>query len=453
MVDKNEIAARLTTFDVKGSDGANTHHLFSKFYLINRSINVGEQQLNLIERERVRIRKEVVNGSFFLPKSPMAFLFQKFQEAVKTLAKNPAFARDPRLLQFEVDINRLFLYTSYNRLGKNADEADAEEIIKMANKASFADEQMQVQENVHSQIKAFCTCMDEILLPNEKMVNDHFELSQQANSSPHHSGHSSAKAVSKQRPLSQAEVSQTLKDQLGYTLNVKPSQISHKDSGQGLFLDGAVDVGAVLAFYPGVVYSPAYYHYIPGYLDEQNPYLITRHDGAVIDAQSWGRGGDRPERFNGRKMLENKSDNEGAEKGSDRVIDNNNDNDIDDDDVVVERRNPLALAHFANHPAKGMLPNVMICPYDFPLTENNMRVYIPNILFGNAQVNMKRFGSFWFKYGVSRNSESDVPTLKTVVLVATRNLQDEELLLNYRLRNSKQWPEWYAPVDEEEDIT
>ncbi|KAF3960917.1 hypothetical protein CMV_014406 [Castanea mollissima] len=41
----------------------------------------------------------------------MAFLFNKFQEAVKTLAKSPTFARDPRQLQFEADINRLFLYT------------------------------------------------------------------------------------------------------------------------------------------------------------------------------------------------------------------------------------------------------------------------------------------------------------------------------------------------------
>lgn len=57
----------------------------------------------------------------------------------------------------------------------------------MAGKASFADQQMLVQENVHSQIKAFCTRMNESLLPNEKVVNDHLELSQQANNSPHHS--------------------------------------------------------------------------------------------------------------------------------------------------------------------------------------------------------------------------------------------------------------------------
>ncbi|KAK7264128.1 hypothetical protein RJT34_31732 [Clitoria ternatea] len=391
-----------------------------------------------------------VNPSFFLPKSSMAFLFQKFQEAVKTLAKNPVFAKDPRQLQFEADINRLFLYTSYNRLGKNAEEADAEEIIEMARKASVADQQMQVQENVHSQIKTFCTFMDEILLPNERMMNDQF--SQQAISSPQHSRLSSAEASSKQGPLSQAEVSQKLKDRLGYMLSVKPSQILHKDAGQGLFFDGAVDVGTVLALYPGIVYSPAYHHDIPGYSDQQNPYLITRYDGTVIDAQPWGSGGEGQEKWNGRKVLKNKPHNhkEGAEKGSDRLSKPLEGSEVDNNGDVLERRNPLAMAHFANHPAKGMLPNVMICPYDFPLTENNMRVYIPNVLFGNAEVNKSKFGSFLFKYGVSKNNPSLVPTLNTVVLVATRALQDEELFLNYRLSNSKQWPEWYAPLDEDD---
>jgi len=117
----------------------------------------------------------------------------------------------------------------------------------------------------------------------------------------------------------------------------------------------------------------------------------------------------------------------------------------------LERRNPLALAHFANHPAKGMDPNVMICPYDFPLTEKDMRTYIPNVSFGNhEEVNMRRFGSFWFKSS-AKNSVSDVPVLKTLVLVATRALCNEEVLLNYRLSNTKRRPAWYTPVDEEED--
>lgn len=78
--------------------------------------------------------------------------------------------------------------SSYNRLGKNASEADAEEIIEIATKASVADQQMVVQENVHAQIKAFCTFMDAVFLPDEKKVNDvSFELSQQTKILPQHS--------------------------------------------------------------------------------------------------------------------------------------------------------------------------------------------------------------------------------------------------------------------------
>ncbi|OIW01876.1 hypothetical protein TanjilG_31058 [Lupinus angustifolius] len=354
----------------------------------------------------------------------------------------------------------------YNRLGKSADEADVEEIIEGSSKTSATDQQIQVQENVHSQIKTFCTFMDEILLPSEKTVTDPFESSQQANTLPRRSGLSFAvgrsvsptndSAVPQTKPLSQAEVSQKLKDQLGYTLSVKPSQIPHKDAGQGLFVDGAVDVGAVVAFYPGVVYSPAYYRYIPGYpkVDAQNPYLITRYDGSVINAQPWGSGGDERQLWHGRKMREIKADVKGGEKGSEKLwklLSKPLEGNQGDNSEVLELRNPLALAHFSNHPPKGVLPNVMICPYDFPLTENNMRIYIPNILFGKAEVKMRRFGSFWFKSGALKNSGSNIPILKSLVLVATRALQDEELLLNYRLSNTKKRPQWYAPVDEEED--
>ena len=52
---------------------------------------------------------------------------------------------------------------------------------------------------------------------------------------------------------------------------------------------------------------------------------------------------------------------------------------------VLEWGTLLTFSHFANYPAKGMVPIVMICPYDFPLTEKDMRAYIPNVLFGNAE--------------------------------------------------------------------
>ncbi|XP_057962974.1 uncharacterized protein LOC131154304 [Malania oleifera] len=398
----------------------------------------------------------------------MAFLFQKFQEAVKMLAKNPMFARDPRRLQFEADMNRLFLYTSYNRLGRNADEEDADEIIEMASKASVADQQKQVHENIHSQIKTFCMSMDEILLSDVNTVNELVDLHSQTSGAPRHSGLSFAVgrnaapkehvAVPKTRPLKCAELSKSLKNQIGYTLCLKPSQIPHRDAGQGLFLNGEAGVGAVVALYPGVIYSPAYYRYIPGYprVDVHNPYLITRYDGILINAQPWGPGGEAREVWGGLTMSQGSPNMEGVEKGSDRLWKllskplNSTQQGKGGD--ILERRNPLALAHFANHPGKDMLPNVMVCPYDFPLTEEGIRPYIPNILFGDEEeVKMKRFGSFWFRSGRSSDSMPDVPVLKTIVLVATRALHDEEILLNYRLSNSKRWPAWYTPVDEEED--
>lgn len=249
-----------------------------------------------------------------------------------------------------------------------------------------------------------------------------------------------------------------MKDSIGYTLDVKPSQIPHNEAGQGLFLNGEANVGAVIAMYPGVIYSPASYRYIPGYprVDAQNTYLITRYDGTVINAQPWGYGGETRELWDGSTMLDLRPNAEVTEKGLDRfwrVLSNPlNNSQVGSGGEILERRNPLALAHFANHPAKGMVPNVMVCPYDFPLTEKDMRAYIPNVSFGNTEeANMRRFGSFWFRSWGSRNSGSDAPVLKTLVLVATMALCDEEVLLNYRLSNSKRRPLWYTPVDEEED--
>ncbi|KAK6933645.1 hypothetical protein RJ641_036539, partial [Dillenia turbinata] len=387
----------------------------------------------------------------------------------KAFAKLTPYVKEPRHLQFEADINRLFLYTSYNRLGRNADEADAEEIVDMASKASFADQQKQVQENIHFQVKTFCKSMDEILLPEANVSNEPPKSASQMDSAPRRSGLSfavgksggpSAKpSVPDTKPMKRAELSQTLKDHIGWTLELKPSEIPNKDAGQGLFINGEADAGAVVAFYPGVTYSPAFYRYIPGYprVDAHNPYLITRFDGTVINAQPWGIGGEARELWDGSIVAQIKADvTKDVEKGSDRIWKMLSKPLEHKQGIcgaeVLERRNPLAFAHFANHPAKGMIPNVMVCPYDFPLSERDMRAYIPNISFGGEQeVKMKRFGTFWLKSWGSQNEGSNFAVLRTLVLVATRALSNEEVLLNYRLSNSKRRPSWYAPVDEEED--
>lgn len=253
------------------------------------------------------------------------------------------------------------------------------------------------------------------------------------------------------------ELSQSLKDHIGYTLEIKRSQIPHKDAGHGLFLTGKADVGAIVAFYPGVIYSPAYYQHIPGYprVDAHNSYLITRYDGTVINAQPWGTGGRTREVWNGCFDSEPTPSFSDDTKGSDKLwkfLSKPPRSSLKvGSEEVIERRNPLAFGHFANHPEKGTAPNVMVSPYDFPVTEE-MRAYIPNLVFGgNESVSMKRFGSFWFRSRGSGDEEGDGLVIKTLVLVATRGLSNEEIFLNYRLSNTKRRPVWYTPVDEEED--
>ncbi|XP_047313342.1 uncharacterized protein LOC124916641 [Impatiens glandulifera] len=370
----------------------------------------------------------------------MAFLFQKFQEAVKILAKSPTFSKDPRHLQFEADINRLFLYTSYNRLGRDAEEADAEEIIDMASKASLSDQHKQVEENIHSQVKVLCKCMDDILLPYHNYKNElvdsranHRGLNHavSGDSMPSHSSNEEA-------GLKRVEMSKRLKEMVGYSVAIKPSGIPHKEAGLGLFLDGEAEVGDVIAFYPGIVYSPVYYGYIP---TANNSYLITRYDKSVINGQPWGFGGETREAW---KMVRPPPLEE-------------------EENDIVEFRNPLAFGHFANHPAKDMRPNVLAFPYDFPLSEKSMRPYIPNITFrGEENVNKNGGTLSWFNswsasnyvMGVS-NCDSPPPpptVLKSAVLVATRAIvSGEEVLLNYRLSNSEPRPSWYSPVVHEEE--
>ncbi|KAL0010007.1 hypothetical protein SO802_005115 [Lithocarpus litseifolius] len=89
---------------------------------------------------------------------------------------------NPRQLQLEADINKFFLYT------RDADEAKAEEFNEMVCKASLTDQQKQVQEKIHAQIKSFSTCISEILLPYTKRIDEAQELPPQPIVAPCQSG-------------------------------------------------------------------------------------------------------------------------------------------------------------------------------------------------------------------------------------------------------------------------
>lgn len=75
---------------------------------------------------------------------------------------------------------------SYYRLGENAEEKDAEEIIDLASKASVTDQQKQVQDNVHYQLSDICQTMDSILRPH--VTNDPSNNPSEAESHSRRSG-------------------------------------------------------------------------------------------------------------------------------------------------------------------------------------------------------------------------------------------------------------------------
>lgn len=62
-----------------------------------------------------------------------------------------------------------------------------------------------------------------------------------------------------------------------------------------------------------------------------------------------------------------------------------------------------------------------------------LRPYLPNILFSDGKAAAPQL------------------VLPMLALVAVRELQDEEVLLNYRLSNYIARPSWYTPVDSAED--
>ncbi|GAB9464310.1 hypothetical protein Gpo141_00001745 [Globisporangium polare] len=186
---------------------------------------------------------------------------------------------------------------------------------------------------------------------------------------------------------------QTLEKLLGYSLNVETSSIAN--AGEGVKLNGKVPIGSVVALFPGAVYLPEHFKK-PQYLQEisDNPFARARFDSVVIDAK---RESSTP-------------------------------------------RNPLAVAHKINHPPPGSKPNVIPFSFDFPpeepFTQLEHQKLIPNS-FVEMPSRWSMFGKRALVHGLA--------------FIATADIEDEELFLNYRYNPHNPLPDWYAPVDLESD--
>lgn len=250
--------------------------------------------------------------------------------------------------------------------------------------------------------------------------------SSESSSSSHVSGRGSGSGSRKS--VTMAQLGAVMLDQLGYSLEVRTSGIAHPDAGDGLWLRGAAPVGAVVGLYPGLVYEPMHYRKVPGYpkIDTHNDYFLARFDGALIDGQSWGQG---------RPTLGPSSQHVDLQY-------NNTHHAMLAQLRQKEMRHPLALAHYANHPAAGAQPNVMVAAFTYNPRQGEdawLAAYMPNVMYHDA-------GRQQATELVMQDQQ-----IKGLVFVATRQIQGEEVLLNYRLNPQVQKPSWYAPVDEEED--
>ncbi|KAL4517192.1 hypothetical protein Ndes2437B_g06799 [Nannochloris sp. 'desiccata'] len=296
--------------------------------------------------------------------------------------------------------------------------------------------------------------------------------------------------------LTPKQVSEAFLSLAKFTLHVSPSSVPHTAAGQGLFLQGTATVGQIVAMYPGVSYSPLYHRHIPGYplVARSNPFLLSRYDGVVLDAKPWGEGVEGSTSSSScNKTSESKFKNTDGEEGEavELVCQNAAEEGLL---TRLERRNPLALAHYANHPPAGTPPNVMVAAVDWRPRSTNLikekeitktttittmenqeelscgwelRAYVPTVDFCST-TSTTATSSTAREFGAGRKTKLDknpsVEKIEThlprrndaapcVALVALRNLENEELFLNYRLNPNAPGglPDWYVPVDVEED--
>ena len=89
---------------------------------------------------------------------------------------------------------------------------------------------------------------------------------------------------------SRDDVTAEYRRRAGFSAHVAES--TAPNAGRGLFVNGQVDPGEIVCVYPGVVYAADNLRHMPGYpkIAADNPYLVARYDGSVVDASPWGLG-------------------------------------------------------------------------------------------------------------------------------------------------------------------
>eukprot|EP00944_MAST-04C_sp_MAST-4C-sp1_P006705 g6705.t1 len=247
------------------------------------------------------------------------------------------------------------------------------------------------------------------------------------------------------------KMNKALMKKLGYSLHVQQSEIPN--AGPGLFLEGSAVAGTVICMYPGIVYLKEYV--VSGDTDgmfgpdDSGTYTMGRYDGSI---------------FNG-------------------------------DCEPQWHPSPVSYGHLIRHPT-GILPltedhrglprvlgkpNVMSCPFNYPELDSGSSKTQRSIFSRlkdapdekqatptAANVDIEKYldkGTIGKKFpkefqAYIPNTYYKPPVLLStqeakesytfgIALIATENIKDEEIYLDYRYNPHLETPSWYKTIDEE----
>lgn len=226
----------------------------------------------------------------------------------------------------------------------------------------------------------------------------------------------------------------------GFDPVIAPSTI--ETAGRGLFVDGTVQAGSLLAIYPGISYLPSQLRMATrkppsrsdndgdvdsdgsdgaddAHLSPISDYAIARYDGVVIDGAA--------------EIALDLQDVLPDGAASDTML-----------------HHPFANAHLVNHPPRGGSANALqfMLDMDMATLTAPMASLIP---VRASDVAVSRLAAL--ENSVSRrhvdgasifcSTAPDCRLLRTIVLLALRDMKDEEIFMDYRFNPKVQPPEWY----------
>ncbi|KAF9112008.1 SET domain-containing protein 9 [Mortierella sp. AM989] len=244
--------------------------------------------------------------------------------------------------------------------------------------------------------------------------------------------------------------------QLGFYLEVAPSRIPN--AGLGVFLrgnkSGIVKPGSIVAMYPGTLYRPGEAIFFNSI---NNRYILKCNDGVYVDGKAKGLSGSIFRSINGRDnypgitptadttwMVDwtNKAQ---IRKGKDTVTESEVATAAAAGTCII--KNPLAVGQIVNNGTTLFPPNVRYqeldirtrdCPLEF-------QEFLPNI-WHSDDWHAHDHDHFQNEDGVaigeetkvdwSNRPQSDLDHLRTIVLVATREVKENEELYSTYIEQS-----------------